>query len=217
MKRLVCLLTAIAAIALCSTSNASITNATWAADRDGVIVCNTWGFDLGQSSLWMYGDQYAVAGNSTGHMLGTIETDSALDPTLTLSGTLGNNTGGNWVGYQINVIMGTSFSFVPPGPTVGNPPTGDWFVASVVAPTFQVSGPWAGFYEGTLFFSGGTPIGIGADMDFLYSINFSDFTSFSFTQEMIPNIVAVPEPSALVLAGMGGLMLALRLRRKLVA
>jgi len=120
-----------------------------------------------------------------------------------------------WLGYQVNVIMSVPFSFAAPGPTVSNPPTDDWFVAGVVTPTLQGSGPYAGDYEGTLYFNSGTPVGIGGELDYLYSISFSGSTSYSFTQEAFAYETMVPEPGALALVGMGGLMLVLGRRLSL--
>jgi hypothetical protein len=50
-------------------------------------------------------------------------------------------------------------------------------------------------------------------LDFNYAIHFVGSTDYAFTQEMIPMFSEVPEPTTLALAGMGGLALALRLRR----
>ena len=47
-----------------------------------------------------------------GHMVGTVVLDSPEDPTLTLSGTIDNQTASAWYGYQINVIMSIPFTFV---------------------------------------------------------------------------------------------------------
>jgi hypothetical protein len=209
MKKLIYLLTSITALALCSTSNAAITNAWWGDDGDGMMVCTNWTY--GGSSLQMWGTQ---TGNP-GHMLGTVETSDTVDPTLTLANSVNNDSGIMWLGYQVNVIMSVPFTFTTPGPTVSNPPTDDWFVAGVVAPTLQASGTYAGDYEGTLYFNGGTPIGIGGELDYLYSINFSGSTSYSFTQEAFAYQTMVPEPGALALAGMGGLMLVLGRRLSL--
>ncbi len=216
MKKLVLLLTATAALAFCSTANAIITDAYWDADDDGVIDCNTWTWTGGTApTLWMSGDQLGLPGDpfAPGHMVGYVTLDSAEDPILTLNGTINNQTASAWYGYQINVIMSIPFTFVSPGPTVGNPPIYDWFVAGVGAPTVQLSGPYIGQYMGSLYFSKGTDIMFNESLDFLYSIEFSGSWGFQFTQEMIPWATTIPEPSTAVLAGFGALVLALRLRR----
>jgi hypothetical protein len=210
MKKLKFVLVAVATVVLGFTSQATITNAAWWAAHDGAIICDSWNWNSGQSALTMHGAQYSAPGS----MVGVIRTTDPLDPTLTLSGALNNDTGNAWIGYTINVILATNFSFVAPGPTVSNPSVNDWFVASVVNPTLQLSGPNVGLWEGTLNFSGGTPIGVGGEMDYLYSINFSGLTVFNFTQEMIPIFAAIPEPSALALGGIGALLLAWRRSRR---
>jgi hypothetical protein len=210
MKTRYFFLAAALAVAIPCSTPASITNAQWWADGDGAVICNSWNWNSSEALLTMSGRQC----DGVGHMLGLIQTSDPLDPTLTLSGAVNNDTGGAWIGYTINVIMSTNFSFVAPGPTVANPSVNDWFVASVINPTLQVSGPHAGMWEGTLNFASGTPIGMTQEMDFLYSISFSGGLGFNFTQEMIPIFTMVPEPGTLVLAGMGGIMLALRLRRR---
>ena len=202
------LLTAVATFTWCSISNASIINATWNSDNYANLNC-TYLYPFQNDTLDMDGILYGPFGR----MVGTVTTDTIEDPTLTLDSAVQNDSGGMWIGYQVNVIMSVAFTFTTPGPTVGNPPNNDWFIASTVNPTLQVSGPYAGMYEGTLNYSGGTPIGIGDELDYLYSIHFSGFTSYSFTQEIIAQVAAVPEPGTLALMGMGGLMLALRLRR----
>lgn len=149
-------------------------------------------------------------------MLGWVDTTDTVDPTLTLGNSINNDSVIAWLGYQVNVIMNVPFTFAAPMPTADNPPTSDWFLFDVVNPTLQASGPYAGQYEGSLFFNGGTPIGIGGELDYSYAIHFSGSTHYSFTEEAFAYetvVTEVPEPSALALVGMGGLMLVLRLRR----
>jgi hypothetical protein len=193
--------------ACCFVSQASVTNALWWSANSQNLVCSD-GFSGG--TLTMNGTQMGM----DAAMAGTIQTDTTLDPTLTLGSSVNNDTGLAWIGYQVNVIMGVPFSFVPPGPTVNNPPPNDWIVASVVAPTLQASGPYAGQYEGTLLFSDGTPVGVGGELDWQYSINFGSSLDYSFTQEMIPVTAPIPEPSALGLIGLGGLVLVGRMVRQ---
>lgn len=75
-------------------------------------------------------------------------------------------------------------------------------------------------YVGTLYYSAGTPIGIGSELNFLYSIIFASSTDYSFSQEMIPNFVPLSQPqnvtitntvlsgSALISSGTGGVVAA---------
>jgi hypothetical protein len=151
--------------------------------------------------------------HATGLMVADIFTDTIADPTLTLSSVVNNDTGFDWYGYQVNVVMSVPFSFTAPAPNVHNPPANDWFLAAVVPPTHQSGGPWDGYYEGTLDFSAGTPVGFSGELDFQYTINFASSTHYILTQEMIPSTITIPEPSTIALLAIGGLGLALRLRR----
>jgi hypothetical protein len=158
----------------------------------------------------MVGGQFS----SPGYMNGTILTDSAQDPTLSLSSSVNNDTSFAWSGYVVNVVMANPFTFSGSA-SVNNPSLNDWFVASTIAPILQVSGPYAGDYEGTLVFSDGTPLPIGGELDFSYSVHFASATEYAITQQMIP--IAVPEPGAWsLLAGgcfaLAGLKIARRRR-----
>jgi hypothetical protein len=216
MKKQIGLLVVVATVACCSVSNASITNAWWTADADGNIVCGDWTWNSSQPTLWMYGGQNGLPAQPgpglPARMSGTIQTDTALDPTLFLGSSVNNDTGGMWIGYQVNVIMNAPFTFFGT-PAVGTVPADSWFLASTVPPALQGAGPYAGLYEGTLNFSGGTPLGIGDELNFSYAINFGSALNYAFTQEMIPIFSEVPEPSTAALLTVGGLGLALRMRR----
>jgi hypothetical protein len=207
MKKLALLLAGVATFAIYTTSYASITNAWWNDDGDGMMVCTNWTYE--GSTLNMWGTQYG----SPAHMQGWADASDAIDPTLTLGNSVNNDTGVTWLGYQVNVIMSIPFTFTTPGPSVDNPPTSDWFFAGGLPVTLQVSGPWAGYYEGTLYFNAGTPLAPGGELDYLYSINFAGSTHYSFTQEAFAYMTSIPEPGTFMLAGIGGLLLTLRLRR----
>lgn len=161
--------------------------------------------------MQMWGTQY---GNPA-HMVGWADATDPLDPTLTLGSSVNNDSGLTWLGYQVNVIMSIPFTFAGGvlAPSVDNPPNSDWYLSGEALPTLQLSGPYVGLYEGTLYFNAGTPVGIGGELDYMYSIQFAGSTHYSFTQEGFAYEVMVPEPSALALVGIGGLMLALRVRR----
>jgi len=207
MKKQLVLLTVFGVFACCSVSQANITNALWYRSNSANLHCT----DLppfANNTLTASTIQYA----NVGSLVGTIFTDTPDDPTLTLGSSVNNDTSGSWIGYQVNVIMAQTFSFSGT-PTVNNPPFGDWFLAGEVAPTLQVTGPHTGDYEGTIYYSAGTLVGIGGELDFSYAISFSSSTDYAFTQEMIPMFAPVPEPGTVALLAMGGLGLALHLRR----
>ena len=185
------LLALAAALAFSPTANASIESAWWDSGSASGVTYNSGSFVNG--TLNMDGNQ-----NSTPGQIVAAITTTGGDPTLTVASAINNDTGGTWVGFQVNVFMNNPFSFS--SPNVSTP--ADWTVASVVAPTLQGSG----MYEGTLNLASGTPVVNGASLDFSYAITFSGLTSYSFTQQMMP--VFVPETGKFAMAAaFGALML----------
>lgn len=210
MKKQIALLVVVATLACCSVSKAGITGAAWVPASCTNLAFVGQNFDTADSTLGVSAHQLSL---NTARMVGDIYTDTIADPTLTISSSVNNDTGFAWNGYQVNVVMSVPFAFTAPAPNVQNPPTPDWFLAAVVPPTLQGGGPWVGFYEGTLDFSAGTPVGIGGKLDFQYTISFGSSTHYILTQEMIPSEITIPEPSTVALLAIGGLGFALRLRR----
>jgi hypothetical protein len=204
MKNLITTLTAVGTIAFCSNSQADITGASWRSDSGHPLASCSWGWQPTTSTLSMLGDQVG----SLAAMDGAVQTDTATDPTLYLGSAVDNDTSFAWGSYQVNVYMNRTFIFT--GSVGVSDPTSTWFVASETQPsTPLVSGPYAGDYEGSLLFSGGTPLAIGDELDFNYAIKFTGSTDYAFTQEMIPmQTTYVPEPSVLALLPMGWLGLA---------
>jgi len=176
----------------CAVSRANILNMTYEDDGDGAVVCPN-GWDGNTGALHIYGAEMQPG---AAHILGTITTDTTVDPTLTLASSIDNDTGLGWTAYRVNVVMSTPFTIVTGSPSVSSP-LGDWYVADTIAPTLQASGVYAGQYEGTIDFSQGTTLAPGATLDFSYAIHFAGSTDYSFTQEMIPT--TVPEPASLSL------------------
>jgi hypothetical protein len=216
MKMRAFVLIAVATLLYCSPSRASITAASWWDDGDGALACQwtnlTLSGDAQSGTLSMYGDQSW----GPGHMVGTIDTTSAEDPRLTLASAIENDTNFTWAAYTVNVYLSSLFTIANSGSLnayVDNPPNSDWYVASIVepSPSYTVpSGQFAGDYEGTLYLTGVTPVAIGGELDFGYTIQFSGASHFTVGQEVIP----VPEPGAFALVALSGGLLALARRRQ---
>jgi hypothetical protein len=143
--------------------------------------------------LTMAGDQYW----GPGHMVGTIDTTGALDPTLTLGSDIENDTNFAWTAYIVNVYMSNTFTLS----SVNVSTPGDWSVVSV-SPVTPTNG--LGSYVASILLDTGTPIPVGNDIAFSYQLSFNGASHFNFTQEVIP----VPEPGAFDFAALGGLLLA---------
>lgn len=207
MKTITALVTFVTALALGGIGQASIIGWGIADDGDGAIVCNgSW--DAGTSTMGIVGNQYW----GPGHM-GTLplsatayfQTDTELDPTVTMRNTIDNDTGSSWSGYHINVYMNKAFSVSVA--TIYTPDTSEpgWSGSITVSPAV-----WNGSeYQAQVDYTGGTAIPDGGTIDFSYKMIFTG--SVQYCQEMIPTLV--PEPGTFVLA-LGGLLGLVALRRR---
>lgn len=180
-----------AAVLFCGTANASIIQWSAADDGDGGIVCppQSWSGVASTVTIAMTGNQYF----GPAHILGSVTTDTEVDPTITLRTAVDNDTSFAWTGYHVNVAMNKPFTisaeqvFLP----------SDWSIAISSQPVLQSSGQWVGQYLGQLDLTGGAAIPVGGTLDFGYSATF--IGSVQFCQEFIP----VPEPTLLGLATIG--------------
>jgi hypothetical protein len=206
MKLKTIVVSIVATSAFCLVSQAGITSATWWNANAEQLTSSD--FTYQNSGLSMTGVQHS----SDAQMAGLIQTDTPLDPSLTLASSVNNDTGNPWLGYTVKVAMSQPFTIT--APSVNNPPGNDWFVAQTIAPTLQTSGTYNGKYLGELLFSEGSPVNVAGTLGWVYTINFGSSTDYSFTQEMIPSFVPIPEPGELALLGMGGVLLVWRLARK---
>lgn len=192
MKTISLILAMVGGLLFSSTAQANITAISLASDGDNAIVCPiyTWNGSASEVTMSISGDQYW----QPAHVIGSIQTDSeTADPSLTLSSSINNDTTFAWTAYIVNVYMNTTFTIS--GAAVSVP--GDWSAATT-QPIWNGSQ-----YAGQVLFAAGTPVAIGGQLDFAYTISFAGATSYSFTQEMIP----VPEPGICSFLAAGALLL----------
>jgi hypothetical protein len=191
------------ALYLCaSASNANIIGLNYASDGDGALVCSNinWSGNSPAVDLSMSGILYS----SPAHLIADVTASDALDPTLKINNSIENSTTFAWTEFLVNLTMGVPFAVT--NVTVGIP--ADWMVAS-----FDQSATYTGSnYLATVVYKAGTPIpndGVSS-IDFGYWVVFSGSPSYQLCQEF----VVVPEPSAIVLAATGLVLLGLASKRR---
>ncbi|MGD0140986.1 MAG: PEP-CTERM sorting domain-containing protein [Tepidisphaeraceae bacterium] len=173
-----------------------------------IIGCSStcaWGVNLQPDTMGIYtsGDNWAdIKGTQWGapaQVVTAVTTDTDSDPVLVVDNDVNNDTDFTWTGYDVTVSMPNPFSLY--NAEVTNP--ANW-TATVTAPT-EIS---PGEYEGAIDYAAGTPILVGGELDFQYTLQFTGATSYSFTESVTP----VPEPASIGLLTMG--VVALLARRK---
>ncbi|MGA2443127.1 MAG: PEP-CTERM sorting domain-containing protein [Tepidisphaeraceae bacterium] len=159
---------------------------------DNTVVTNpqySWGHQTdGSGTTYLMnvsGDQAA----SSGQLVTSITTDTAIDPTLIVGNSVNNDTGFTWTGYDVSVSMSNPFTLS--GALVSTP--SDW--SATVTPPALIGGQYVGYID----YSAGTPIPVGGTLDFQYTLAFSGGTNYSFTETVTP----VPEPASLGLLTLG--------------
>ena len=185
-----------------STVNASITNWQCADDHDGAIVMSPATWDSVAYQLTMSGTQYW----GPAHVAGEFTTDTELDPTVKILEDVSNDTDFAWADYHIAIGMTKSFSILSTGITA---PTGWTWVITAPAADQPLPGDispgtgWVGvvnYYKGT-----GDSVAIGDDGLFGFKVSFLGSTNFYTAQ------VPTPEPTTIILLGLGAVSV---IRRK---
>jgi hypothetical protein len=199
-------LSCILVLLVVSSVNASIVSWNCADDGDGVISMNSkvWA-DNGNSDYQLNMSCTQNHGGAPGHIAGDFTTDTYLDPKVLIMESVTNDTTFAWTDYHITIGMPQQFSFVA-GYFTG--PAG-WSITP--------SGP---VYPGTIPNEGGTgwvgtidfvnvsgaPIAIGADGDFGFKISFNGTVQYCTQQ------IPTPEPTTILLLGLGAMSVVRRRR-----
>jgi len=174
-------------------SRADIIGNTIAADGDGVMTCNVYGFVTngpGEFQLSIDGTQNLW---DAGHIQGAIITDTPTDPTLALFNEIDNDTGIAWGDYHVMVTMSKPFTFSNVG--VGN---GGW-TFNTTAPVL-VGSNWIGYID---YAGYGNPVLALGTLDFNYSMTF--IGGASFQEQLTPSPVPEPTTAGCFLLGLGAL------------
>jgi hypothetical protein len=188
------LVSALIALALASLARADIIDWNCHADGDGAIVMNSVTWDEPTYTLACNGNLHWWPA----HEVGYFTTDTELDPTIWVRNTVLNDGEIDplvWSDFHINIYMNKTFTILDAATLP------DWTVSNITQPTVQGS-QWVG----TVDYLAGTPVNLG-DLG-QFDVQLSFLGSISFTLELIPT----PEPSTLLLVGLGGLLM-LRRRR----
>jgi hypothetical protein len=210
MKTLLTTLAFVAVLGLGTVCQADIVSVSFADDGDGVLTCNTYGFQsVGRytsNSIPEY--QVNIDGSQklwgTGDIFGTITTDTEEDPKLTLLHDIDNDTAYDWTDYHAVVTMSKTFTF--DNVTVDN---AGW--TFVVTQPVLVGSDWVGSID---YYANGNPVAPLGDLSFSYRMTF--IGSASYHEELTPSGDAnIPEPSMMVLLA-GGLVGLFVVRRKFV-
>jgi hypothetical protein len=180
-------------IAIVFPANADIIDWDAADDGDGAIVCTT-EWDEITYELFVDGVQYW----DPGHVLGYFTTDTEADPTVWFRNSVVNEYDIEplvWTDYHITMTMNKTFNILA-ADTMD-----DWSYSYTPTATYD---PDLALWVGTVDYvmdAGGEPIDYLDEGQFDFQVSFVG--SVTFCQEMVPT----PEPSGLLILGLGALLL----------
>jgi hypothetical protein len=207
MKCIATLAFVVFSLALPSLSNAEILNLVVDEDGSSGAYETTWGATNKDTCLYFLN----VVGTQSAGQSDTaykIEADPT-DPTIVVTNTILNDSGEDWVGYRICVAMSKSFDLTDAFVTSPS----SW-AALVTDPVLQTIGVYSGLYVGYIDYSDalGSVVACNDTLQLGYSVSFSGYTNYSYSQSM--SYSAVPEPSTFAMVLSGLLIGALVFRRK---
>jgi hypothetical protein len=140
------------------------------------------------------------------HLAGNFETSDLLDPTVRILEGIDNDTSFAWTDYHITIGMNNN-TFAINSTSGLVMPAGWYAVVTAPAPGNMPNGGGPGYVGVIDYFIGtGSAVAIGDSADFGFKISFSGNTVFS--TEQIPT----PEPTTILLLGLGA-MSVIRRRR----
>jgi len=179
--------------------NANITGWGCQDDGDGAIKMSPTGWTNNGGGDYTYSmscAQYLYPG----HLEGDFTTDASGDPTVGIIEDISNDTSFNWTDYHITIGMTQSFSFVNSYTVM---PSGwtESFVAPVAGILPNTNGVTGYVGEVDYYMGTGAPVVIGDDGLFGFKISFTGSTNF--TTQQIPT----PEPTTIILLGLGAISL----------
>jgi len=204
-KTLFGLSVAAAVLMCCSNGQASITGwSNWGNDS-GLLNCTSWLDTSPRLTI-----QAAQDTSGPASAWGTIHTDTANDPTLTINDQINNASGIDWSAFTLDIFMSSTFTIGPSSPSVANP---SGWTEVVTQPIFTGTS-----WMGEIKFTGGTPVSANPSsannlFNFTYQITFAGSLSYNFSEQ--GSATPVPEPASVtfILLGMGALVCSWRMKR----